>query len=84
MAMNPAPITPLREKRRTEREGEMCHGAPKRVSCITVLGIAWSVFKGGPVGIFEFLIESLLICKLLLGMESQSHTFHPSKHPKEK
>jgi hypothetical protein len=31
-----------------------------------------------------FFIASLLDGNLLLGMESQPHTFHPSKHPKDK
>jgi hypothetical protein len=30
-----------------------------------------------------FFIASLFACNLLLGMEPQPHTFHPSKHPKE-
>jgi hypothetical protein len=30
-----------------------------------------------------FFIASLLDGNLLLGMESQPHTFHPSKYPKE-
>jgi hypothetical protein len=30
-----------------------------------------------------FLIASLFDFHLLLGMESQPHTFHPSKYPKE-
>jgi hypothetical protein len=34
-------------------------------------------------GFSGFLIASLFDCNLLLGMEPQPHTFHPSKHPKE-
>lgn len=32
----------------------------------------------------RFFIASLFGCNLLLGMEPQPHTFHPSEHPKEK
>ena len=30
-----------------------------------------------------FFIGSLLVFKLSLGMEIQTHSFHPSKHPKD-
>jgi hypothetical protein len=36
------------------------------------------------VDLTRFFIASLFVYKLLWGMGTQTHTFHPSKHPKEK